>query len=445
MGIGCSRERTKCRWRKEMKKKITKSDVAQTLEVGGGIHGLGKKMKIYLLLAIVAVIIVVVVPVVIKNKSTSIASQIKTEKCSQGDLTVTVTATGTLEPTNTVDVGSELSGTIKTVNVDYNSKVKVGQVLCVLDTTKLEASITEYKAALESARAETLQSQATVKETKTKLDQFKRVHELSSGKVPSQLEMDAAEAAYERAKADAASAAAAVSQAQATLQRYETDLSKSIIKSPIDGIVLTRSVEPGQTIAASMTAPELFTLAEDLTKIDLRVNVDEADISKIQEGQNATFTVAAHPDRVFNARISQARYGSTTTSGVVTYVTVLKVDNKDMSLRPGMTATADIVVEKVEKATLVPSAALRFSPPVQEKKGSSSGSLIGSLMPHPPKPESRENGKSNGKEQQVWILSNKQLTPVSVTTGLSNGILTEIISGNIKPGTEVVVDMITGE
>jgi HlyD family secretion protein len=425
-------------------KKITKSDVVKTLEVGSA-HGIAKKTKLYILLALAVVIIAVVAIVVIKTNGTSKAAQFKTEKCSQGDLTVMVTATGTLEPTNTVDVGSELSGTIKTVNVDYNSKVKVGQVLCTFDTTKLEASITEYKAALESARAKVLQSQATVNETKAKLEQLKKVHGLSGGKVPSQLEMDAAEAAYERAKADAASAAAVVYQAQATLQRYETDLSKSVIKSPINGIVLTRSVEPGQTIAASMTAPELFALAEDLTKIDLRVNVDEADIGKIQEGQSATFTVAAHPNRTFNARISQARYGSTTTSGVVTYVTVLKVDNKDMSLRPGMTATADIIVKKVEKATLVPSAALRFAPPVQEEKKSSSGSLIGSLMPLPSKSESQQGANSNKKEQQVWTLSNKQLKAVPVTTGLTNGILTEITGGDIKPGTAVVVDMITGE
>ena len=190
-----------------------------------------------------------------------------------------------------------------------------------------------------------------MKETKAKFEQLNKVRKLSGGRVPSQLEMDVAEAAYERAKADTASATAAVSQAQATLQANEIDLSKSIIKSPINGIVLTRSVEPGQTVAASMTAPVLFTLAEDLTKIDLRVNVDEADIGKIQEGQNAVFTVAAHQNRTFNARISQARYGSTTTSGVVTYITVLKVDNKDMSLRPGMTATADITVQKVRKSS----------------------------------------------------------------------------------------------
>ena len=426
-----------------MKERITKSDVEKTLEVGSS-HGIGRQTKLYLLLALVLAIIAVVTIAVIKTKSASKTTQFKTQQCSLGDLTVTVTATGTLQPTNTVDVGSELSGTIKNVNVDYNSKVKVGQVLAILDTVKLQASITQYKAAVESAKAKVLQSQATVTETKAKLEQLKKVHELSGGKVPSQLEMDAADAAYERAKADTASSLAAVSQAQATLQANETDLSKSVIKSPINGIVLTRNVEPGQTVAASMTAPILFILAEDLTKIDLRVNVDEADIGKIQEGQNAVFSVAAHPNRTFNARIAQARYGSTTTSGVVTYVTVLKVDNKDLSLRPGMTATADITVKKVEKAILVPSAALRFTPPVQEKKGSSSGSLMGSLMPRPPKSGSQQDANSNKKEQQVWTLNNNQLTAVPVTTGLTNGTLTEITDGDIKPGTAVVIDVITG-
>jgi HlyD family secretion protein len=423
-----------------MKKKITKSDVAKTLEVGSA-HGMSRQIKLYLLLVFAVVIIVVAAIVVIKTKSASTATQFKTEQCSLGDLTVTVTATGTLQPTNTVEVGSELSGTIKNVNVDYNSRVKVGQVLATIDTTKLQASIVQYKAALESAKAKVLESQATVAETKAKLEQLKKVRELSGGKVPSQLEMDAAGASYERAKADAASAAAAVSQAQAILQANEIDLSKSVIKSPINGIVLTRSVEPGQTVAAAMTTPVLFTLAEDLTKIDLRVNVDEADIGKIQEGQSATFTVAAHPNRTFNASISQARYGSTTTSGVVTYVTVLKVDNKDMSLRPGMTATADITVKKVAKAILVPNTALRFTPPVQAKKNSS-GSLMSSLIPHPSEPQ--KDTTANNKEQRVWILKNNKLVAVPVMTGLTNGILTEITSGDIKVGTPVVVDMVTG-
>jgi HlyD family secretion protein len=218
--------------------------------------------------------------------------------------------------------------------VDYNSRGRVGQGLARMDTTKLEATIAQLKAALESAKAKALQAKATVLETQAKLAQYREVSKLSNGKVPSKLEMDAAEAAFERARADSASAEAAVSQARATLQASETDLSKATIKSPINGIVLTRSIEPGQTVAASMTTPVLFTLAEDLTKMDLHVNVDEADIGKVLEGQKATFTVAAYSGRTFEARITQARFGSSTTSGVVTYETVLKVDNADLFLRP---------------------------------------------------------------------------------------------------------------
>jgi len=356
-----------------------------------------------------------------------------------------VTATGTLQPTNKVDVGSELSGTIKSVEVDYNSKVKTGQVLARLDTTKLEATIAQSRAALESAKAKVQQAQATVTETQAKLAQYQKVWDLSGGKVPSRTEMDAAAAAHERAVADAANNAATVSQSQATLNAHLTDLSKSVIKSPINGVVLTRSIEPGQTVAASFTAPVLFTLAEDLTKMDLHVNVDEADIGKVQEGQMATFSVAAYPNRIFEAQITQARYGSSTTSGVVTYETVLKVSNPDLSLRPGMTATADITVKKLENIILIPSAALRFSPPVKQEEKASTG-LVGALLPRPPRKGAQQrDGSSAGKqEKSVWALKNGRLTPVSVVIGASNGSATEVTSGDIQPGTEVVTDTITG-
>jgi len=245
--------------------------------------------------------------------------------------------------------------------VDYNSKVKAGQVLAVLDTAKLEAPIAQSRAALESAKAKAQQAKATVTETLAKMEQYQKVWSLSGGKVPSQTEMDAAKASLERAKADAANNAAAVSQAEAVLKSNLTDLSKSVIKSPIDGIVLARSIEPGQTVAASFTAPVLFTLAEDLAKMDLHVNVDEADIGRVLEGQSATFSVAAYPNRTFDALISQARYGSSTTSGVVTYETVLKVENPDLSLRPGMTATADITVRKLENVILSPVGGCAFT------------------------------------------------------------------------------------
>jgi HlyD family secretion protein len=419
------------------------SDIARILEVDQP-HGHGKRLKRW---GVVFLLVIVVLAGVViwRTSRKSDLTQFKTEEVKRGNLTVIVTATGTLKPTNTVDVGSELSGTVKSVEVDYNSKVKIDQVLAKLDTTKLEATLTQSRASLESAKAKVLQVQATVAETHAKLSQYQRVRELSNGKVPSQSEMDAAEAAFERAKADEASAKAAVSQAEATVKANETDLSKSVIRSPINGIVLARSIEPGQTVAASFQAPVLFTLAEDLSKMELHVNVDEADIGKVHEGQKATFSVAAYPNRTFEARITQARFGSSTTSGVVTYETVLKVDNSDLSLRPGMTATADITVKKVENAILVPSAALRFMPPIHEEKKMPSGSLVVSLLPRPPRSASKqgENVSANKKHQRVWILKDGQLSSILLTIGSTDGSMTEVLAGDIKPGMAVVVDTLS--
>lgn len=402
----------------------------------------GKVRRGWLIAAILAAVAVVIGAVAWQGSNSSTGVQYKTQEVQQGELTVLVTATGTLEATNQVDVSSELSGIIKTVEADYNSKVKVGQPLAKLDTTKLEAQVTQSKAALEAASAKVLQAQATVRETRSKLAQLRRVKELSNNRVPSQTEMDAAEAAHERALADVASARAAVSQAQATLDANLTDLSKLVIRSPVNGIVLTRSVEPGQTVAATLNPPVLFTLAEDLTKMELIVNVDEADVGHIQEGQRAVFSVAAYPNRTFEAWIVQARFGSTTTSGVVTYETVLKVDNTDLALRPGMTATADITVKKIEKAVLVPSAALRFTPPVQEEEQTSTG-LLARILPRPPRSRTvpREHSGSR-KEQRVWTLRDGQPLVIPVTIGATNGSLTEIVGGELQPGMAVVVDTV---
>jgi HlyD family secretion protein len=417
-------------------------DIAKTLGIGQR-SGNTKGSKRWFIAVILVAVAAVTALVFWKDSNSSSAVYYKTQEAQRGDLTVIVTATGTLQPTNKVDVSSELSGIIKTVEADYNSKVKVGQPLAKLDTLKLEAQVTQSKAALESAKAKVLQAQATVKETRSKLAQLRRVKELSNNKVPSQTETDAAEAALERALADVASAKAAVSQSQATLDANQTDLSKAVIRSPVNGIVLTRKVEPGQTVAATLDPPVLFKLAEDLTKMELHVDVDEADVGNIQEGQNATFSVAAYPNRTFDARIIQARFGSTTTSGVVTYETVLKVDNTDLSLRPGMTATADIIVKKIDKALLIPSAALRFTPPIQEEKKTSTG-LVGAILPRPPSPGSQQHEDTAGKKQQrVWTLRDGLLSAVPVTIGSANGGMTEVVAGEIQPGMAVVVDTVS--
>jgi len=356
---------------------------------------------------------------------------------------VTVTATGALEPTNQVDVGSELSGIIKTVEVDYNDRVTVGQILARLDTDKLKAKVLQSKASLESARAKVLEAQATVKETGDQLVRLKEVWELSNKMVPSQQDLDAAQALLHRAKAAEATAKAQVSQAQATLEADETDLAKTVIHSPINGIVLTRNVEPGQTVAASFQAPVLFTLAEDLTKMELHVDVDEADVGQITKGQEAVFSVDAHPGRTFPARITQVRYGAQTVNGVVTYKTVLNVDNSDLSLRPGMTATADITINKVENAIMVPNAALRFVPSIKEKEApSSGGSLINKLLPrrHRPPSKQRKDSTANNRHQHIWTLRDGKLIAVAVAIGASDGRMTEVTSGDVEPGMPVVID-----
>jgi HlyD family secretion protein len=418
-------------------------DVAQTLKLDQSSRR-GKRLKQSIIVILIGLAVTATV-VIWKLIGTSQAVQYKTQEVQLGNLEVIVTATGTLQPTNKVDAGSELSGIIRSVEVNYNDGVQVGQVLARLDTTKLEAQATQFKAALEAAKAKVLQTQATVRETSTKLAQFKKVWEISNKKVPSQTEMDAAVAAFDRAQADEASARAAVSQGEATLQATEADIFKSVIRSPINGIVLSRNVEPGQTVAASFTTPVLFTLADDLTQMDLHVNVDEADVGKIKEGQKASFHVAAYPNRTFEARITQARYGSSSTSGVVTYETVLKVNNSDLSLRPGMTATADIMVKKLENAILIPSAAMRFTPPVQEEK-KASGGLVGSLLPRPPQPgsQTRNDATMNKSQQQVYVLKGNQPSPVSITIGSTSRGLTEVVAGDIRPGMAVVIDIFAG-
>lgn len=366
-----------------------------------------------------------------------------TQAAEKGSLTITVTATGNLEPINQVDVGSELSGIIESVQVDYNDRVTAGQVLAKLDTSKLEAQVLKSGASLASARAKVQEAEATIIEAENEMKRLETVQQLSAGKAVSQHDLDSAKATLERAIAGKADAEASVSQARATLDGDETDLSKALIRSPINGVVLIRSVEPGQTVAASLQAPVLFTLAEDLTQMELHVDVDEADVGQVEEGQAAGFTVDAYQNRRFPAEIKQVRYGSKTVDGVVTYETVLNVENSDLALRPGMTATADIIVQKIDDALLVPNSALRFIPPATGKAagGRSGSGVLAKLLPRPPQRGKKHNDAGDiKKKERVWTLQGGQPVPVAVTTGATDGIWTEIISGDVMPGMELVVD-----
>jgi HlyD family secretion protein len=376
--------------------------------------------------------------------------QYKTEAAQRGDLKVIVTATGTLAPVNQVQVGSELSGIVKSVEVDYNDRVKVGQVLARLDTAKLATQVLQSRASLEAARGKVLQTRATVAETSRNLERLQSVLEISQGRAVSKHDLEAAQAALDRARADQSSAEASVKQSEAVLKTIEADLAKAVIVSPINGVVISRSVEPGQTVAASLQAPVLFALAEDLAKMELHVDVDEADVGQVKEGQAATFTVDAYPERTFPARISQVRYGSKTVGGVVTYETLLEVDNSDLSLRPGMTATANITVKEVHDALLAPNAALRFMPPVKNNvnnaKNQGGASVLSRLFPRPRHnaPVKKElNTRGTKKAQRVWVVQDGNLISLPVSTGATDGTATEITGGDLQPGRELVVDIAT--
>jgi HlyD family secretion protein len=286
-----------------------------------------------------------------------------------------------------------------------------------------------------------------VQEAEAQMARLEEVRRLSDGKMPSKTEFDAQKAAQARSRADLASAKAAVAQAQAALDANQSDLAKAVVHSPINGVVLDRAIEPGQTVAASFQAPVLFTLAEDLAQMELQVDVDEADVGVVHEDQEATFTVDAYPEEVFPARTTQVRYGSETVDGVVTYKAILTVDNSKLTLRPGMTATALIVVDGREDVLLVPNAALRFSPPQKKEEAKrGGGSILNSILPHPPAPEApvRDEANGKGKDQQVWTLRDGQLTRVSITKGLTDGKMTEVTGGELEPGMELVTDTAAG-
>ena len=400
------------------------------------------KRKIVLLLAVTAIALLLAGVLLFPASGGTNNAGYITEEVTQGDLAVKVSATGNLYPTNQVDVGSELSGIVEAVLVDENDRVKRGQILVRLDLSKLNDQVLKSQAAVLAAEAQVAQMQATVKESRATLGRLRQVAELSGGKVPSPSELESGEAAVARAEANEANARAAAAQASATLRSDQTNLSKASIRSPIDGIVLTRKIEPGQTVAASLQAPVLFTLAEDLARMKLQVAVDEADVSQVKTGQTAYFTVDAWPGRKYPAEIERVGFGAQTTDGVVTYKTILNVSNADLSLRPGMTATAEISTAKRSGVLLVPNAALRFTP-MQAAKSAESGSFTSSLLPRrPSQPKQvRDSTSAANTIRRIWVLQDNKPTPVEITIGLTDGRYTEVASGDLKPGMAVIIGM----
>ena len=345
-----------------------------------------------------------------------------TAEVVRGPLTVTVSATGTLAPVDEVDVGAEISGRISEVLVDYNDHVAKGQLLARIDPEQYTAKLAQSRASLAAAEATVRQNLATLAEARTRTA---RTEQLFEHQIASKQDAEAARADLSRALANLAKARADANLAAAQVKQDETTLSKADIRSPIDGIVLTRNVEPGQTLAAAFQTPVLFTLASDLSNMELKVDIDEADIGAVREGQPATFTVDAFPQRHFNARLTSLHNAPKSENGVVTYQGVLTVDNSSHLLRPGLTANADILVAHVDTALLVPNGALRFSPP-------------GPILAVAPPPPAHKNGELTGR---VWIKTATGIEPRDLQTGRTDGRMTEVLSGNLRRGDQVVTDI----
>ena len=377
------------------------------------------------------------------SRSANAAPVYTTQAVALGNLTLTVAANGTIQPTRSINIGSELSGTVLKVNVDVNDHIKKGQVLVELDPAKLRDQVRRSQATLAAAQAKVGQTTATVAESRSSMARLDEVARLSDGKVPSLTELDVARATLARAVADDASAHALVRDARAALSTDQINLSKAAISAPADGVVLTRAVDPGNAVAASLQAVTLFTVAEDLAKLRLWVYVDEADVGAVKVGQHATFTVSAYPTRRFPALITRVGFGSTITDNVVTYLTYLDVDNSDLSLRPGMTASATITATQRNDVLLVPNTALRFTPAGAVAGKTATKGFLSNLAPGRIGGNTRKSaaaGASTASARELWVLRDGAAVSVAVIPGISDGHMTEITSGDLKVGMQVITD-----
>lgn len=377
-----------------------------------------------------------------------------TQDVTEKSLDLTVSATGNLRPTNQVEVGSEISGRIDDIRVDVNDRVTRGQILAVVNTEIIDDQIAQANANLNAAKAQVAQAAAGLNVNTAQLNRFREVFRLSGGKVPSKVELEQAEAAVARDRAAVATARANVRAAQATLSSNNVQRSRAVIRSPVAGVVLARRVEPGQTFAAAFNTPTLFVLAEDLSLMQLRVAIDEADVGQIAAGQKANFTVDAYPGQRFPATVERVDLASNTTASdsgasaiagnsVVSYEARLSVANGDGLLRPGMTATATVSTESTGKQMLVPNGALRFKPDTSESSEGGGGPLnieVGLER------EEQQASIGAGSQQQVHILQDDgSIESITVVTGQSDGRMTVVKSDDLKPGMAVITGVKAAE
>ncbi len=351
------------------------------------------------------------------SKSFKKAPEYRTEKITRGSITETVTASGTVNPVVNISVGTQVSGTLKKLYVDFNSPVKKGQLLAEIDPSLFEAQVAQAQANLYNARANLQKIESITANDKKTYERNKSLYEQN---FIARSEVDLAEATYNSDKAQIASAKAQIAQASAVLRNNLTNLRYTRIISPVDGIVVSRSVDVGQTVAASFQTPTLFMVAQDLTKMQIDTNVAEADIGKIKTGQDVEYTLDGYPDTTFSGKVRQVRISPTTVQNVVTYDVVIDVDNRDLKLKPGMTANVSIITAKKENILIVPNSSLRFTPPAGDEK-----------------PKRYEH-------QGIWMLKNDAPMRINVKTGISDGDNTEILSGKVSEGQQVIVSLTNG-
>jgi len=415
------------------------------------------KKKLFFSLIILIIIVGVIFSLTVLRHSANGGIQYRTAKVTRGDIEAIVVTTGTINPVTLVDVGSQVSGKIAKIYVDFNSRVKKGDILAEIDQSSFLTRIKQAEANYQSAKASLERARVTMETSKKK---YERALKLFEQKLISPEEKETAETNYFNAVADYQSALARLEQAKSQLESSRVDLSYTVIKSPIDGVVIKRNINVGQTVAASFQAPVLFQIANDLTKMQVECSVDEADIGKIREGQKVRFTVDAFPEESFEGVVSQVRYAPEVVQNVVTYTTIVSVENPEMKLRPGMTATVSIIVGEARNVLRVPNAALRFRPqlsPEEMKKmfeelraqrRSTSGNSASSSGRRPP--FSGERGASQGERSakdksrqgmaMVWVLEEgHKLRPMPVKTGVTGDEYTEIVRGDLKEGDEVVI------
>lgn len=360
-----------------------------------------------------------------------------TKKVTQGDLSVVVSATGTLNPTNSVEIGVEVSGTIKEIYVDFNDEVEVGQLLATLDTRKLQSEVDGQTAALGIAKANLKESEVNLRNKKSVYDRTLKMYQSSGGKYPSINELDSTKFAYEAALSSLEAAKAKVEQSSFSLNTAKQNLDKAYVKSSIKGIVLNRAVEVGQTLAASMNAPKLFTLAKDLSQMDLIVSIDESDVADIKKDLDVTFSVDAYANKTFKGKIKQVRLNPVTVNGVVTYETVVGVSNEELLLRPGMTATAQIITKQSIDKLIIPNSGLRFKPKVQTEQKANTMNLVQG----PRRPQGERTPKELGKIEfsPIFILENNQAKRVMVKVLETDGKSTTVESKDLKVDDEVIM------